>query len=69
LPLALKYAKKNGVIHYYAFVSEKEIMKKGVALIKEICAQEKKKCKVLQAVKVGQHAPYVWRVCYDIKVS
>ena len=69
LPIALKYAKKGGVIHYYAFCGEKEIMKESVERVQEICAREKKKCNIQNVAKVGQHAPYVWRVCYDIKVS
>ncbi len=69
LPLALKYVKKGGTIHYYAFLDEKLIETEGVERIIAICKKLKKKCKVLRAVKVGQHAPYVWRVCYDVKVG
>jgi|SRR3989344_266392 len=68
LPLALKHANKGGTIHYYTFRDEKDIdgeQKK----INEICKSNGRKCTILKCTHVGQHAPRVWRVCYDIKVE
>ncbi len=68
LPLALKYVKKNGVVHYYAFLKDEEV-ENYKKRIKEICGKEKKKCKIMNVVKAGQHAPYVFRVCFDVKIN
>ena len=68
LPLALKYVKKGGVIHYYNFLEEVKIKTEGVGRVKDICRKEKKRCRIMRSVKAGQHAPYVWRVCFDIKI-
>jgi tRNA (guanine37-N1)-methyltransferase len=65
-PLALRHIKKKGTIHYYAFLRENEI-NQHKKKIKKICGDVKKKCRVTW-VKAGQHAPYVFRICYDVKV-
>ena len=67
LPLALKKVKKNGFIHLYAFLDEKDIDKEA-RKIKEICKQNKKKCRILRKVKCGQFSPGVFRVCFDLKI-
>ncbi len=64
LPLAIKYAHKGTVIHYYAFVKEEEIKAYGKK-VEGMC----KRCRVKRKVKCGQHAPRVFRVCYDIEVD
>lgn len=68
LPLALGYVKNGGIIYYYAFLRLDEIndCKKK---IQKICTQNKKRCRILRWTKVGQHAPYVWRVCFDVKIT
>ena len=68
LPLALRKIKGNGIIHFYAFLNEKEIDKEA-RKIRTICERHKKKCRILRKLKCGQHAPYIFRVCFDIKVS
>ncbi|MEK6937193.1 MAG: methyltransferase domain-containing protein [Nanoarchaeota archaeon] len=61
LNLALKKAKKNGIIHLYTFLEEG----------KEKDLKEKlknKKLKILKIVSSGVYAPRINRVCVDIKV-
>lgn len=68
LPLALTKIKKNGIIHLYAFLSEEEIKKEKVK-IRKIIQKEKKSAKILRAVKCGQFAPSVFRVCFDLRIE
>lgn len=67
LPLVLKHVKRGGIVHYYAFFGLEQV-DDSKKKIKGICKQAGKRCRILRWRKVGQHAPYVWRVCYDIKV-
>jgi tRNA (guanine37-N1)-methyltransferase len=67
LGLALKKVKKNGFIHLYDFLSEEEFTA-AAKKIKDICKQNKKKCRILRKVKCGQFSPGVFRVCFDLKV-
>lgn len=68
LPLALKYVKKGGIIHYYCFLEDGLIETEGFTTIKEICMKEKKKCRILRWCASGQQAPRIWRVCFDVKI-
>ena len=68
LGLALKKVKNNGMVHLYDFLSEDEFSG-AVKKIKEICKENKKKCRILRKVKCGQFSPGVFRVCFDIKVN
>ena len=66
LPLALKKAKPGSTIHLYAFLDEKEIpeeKKKIKALTKGY------KTQISKTVKCGQFSPYVFRICFDIKIK
>ncbi len=62
LNLALSVAKKGSTVHMYAFVKAEEFDNLKIRLEKE------HKVKVKQLVKAGEYAPYVWRVCADMKV-
>lgn len=57
LPLAKKYIKKKGIIHFYTFGQEKEI--------KDI--KKRLKFKVKKVVKAGHYAPYTYRLCFDLQ--
>ncbi len=61
----LAVSKKGTVIHFYQFVHEKEFQKRG----KEIVKLFGNKVKVRKINKSGYYAPYVYRVCYDLKVN
>jgi tRNA (guanine37-N1)-methyltransferase len=65
LNLALSKLKKGGVVHLYAFLAEKDIVKEAKH-IKEMCG---KKVRVLRKVKCGQFSPKTFRVCFDLKVN
>jgi tRNA (guanine37-N1)-methyltransferase len=67
LPLALKYSKKDTIIHYYTFLKEEEFEDEKSRLEK-LCKENKKTCKVLQIIKCGQYKPYVFRTCVDIRI-
>ena len=68
LDLALNKVKKNGIIHFYDFLEQKEIPKVAVTKIKNACKSAKKKCRILRTIKCGQYSPYKFRVCVDFKV-
>ena len=68
LDLALKYAKKNGIIHFYDFLHENEF-EKAHEKIKNACEKSKKKFKILNTVKCGQYSPGFYRVCVDFEAN
>ncbi len=65
LDVAVKHLKKEGVIHFYTFAREGEILEKPVALIREKISS----FKVLSVVKCGQYAPRCFRVCVDFTLE
>jgi tRNA (guanine37-N1)-methyltransferase len=67
LPLALTKAKPGTIIHFYSFLEETKINQEAKK-IKKLCSQYKYKIRILRKIKCGQFAPYVYRVCFDIKV-
>lgn len=67
LPLALQKARSGTIIHFYAFLEETKISQEAEK-IKDICRQHKHEVKILRKVFCGQFAPYVFRVCFDLKV-
>ena len=68
LGLALKFIKKNGIVHSYDFLHENEFYKAEEKVI-ESCLKSKKKCKILNTVKCGQYAPGFYRVCADFQAK
>ena len=68
LDIALSKIKKGGIIHLYAFLNEQDIKNEALRF-KQICKDLGYSTRILKKVKCGQHAPYTFRVCYDIKVS
>ena len=67
LPLALKFIKKDGIIHHYAFL-EKDQFTAHAAKVKTICTKAGHSIRILRKVKCGQFSPKTFRVCFDIKV-
>lgn len=67
LPVAFKASKKGTIIHYYDFGREEEFdaIKKKIL---SACKKAKKKCKIIEAVKAGNYAPGVYRVCVDFRI-
>ena len=67
LGLALKFIKKNGIIHFYDFEHEDELYKAGEK-VKKSCEKPKRKFKILKTAKCGQYSPRFYRVCVDFLV-
>lgn len=67
LPEALAVSKKGTIIHFYDFLHE-EKFNEALEKIKKACNKAKKKCKILNIVKCGQHSPRTFRICVDFRV-
>ena len=65
---ALPVVRPGGMIHLYAFLNEKEIDDEGKRIV-NLCEEMGFTLKLDKVVKCGQHAPYTFRVCYDLIVS
>ena len=61
--------KKNGIIHFYDFLHEKDMPDKAWNKVKKVCVFQKRKPKLVNWVKCGQQSPHVYRVCLDVKVD
>jgi len=69
LPLALKYIKHSGIIHFYDFSEESKIPSSTINKIQAACEKSKRKFKILKITKCGQQSPRVYRVCADFQVT
>lgn len=67
LPDALRVAKKNAIIHYYAFAPE-DNLSAPAEHVKAACKAKKRVCVVERVVKAGQSKPREFRVCLDVRV-
>ncbi|MDP3640093.1 MAG: class I SAM-dependent methyltransferase family protein [Nanoarchaeota archaeon] len=67
LDVTLRKAKPGAIVHLYAFLEEKYFAAEAKK-IKEICKQQGHPVRVLRTVPCGQFSPYVFRVCFDLKV-
>lgn len=68
LDVALRSIKKGGIIHYYDFCALEEFPNKIIDKIMKVCARYKKRVKILNSVKCGQHSPGKYRVCVDFRI-
>ena len=64
LNVALRFVRKNGIVHFYDFLHETEIPDVALDKIK----LKVKKYKVLDVVKCGQYSPGKFRICVDFQV-
>jgi len=67
LDVAFKVIKKEGIIHYYGFYQEKDILELK-SLIKSEAKKAKKKIRIQRIKKVGDIGPYRFRWRVDFKV-
>lgn len=67
LPTAFKAAKKGTTIHFYDFEKEGEF-ELAAQKVLDACKKAGKKCKIINIVKAGQHAPRTFRICVDFKI-
>jgi len=67
LSVALKAAKKKGVVHFYDFLHENEFdrAKEKIALA---CGKLKNKYKILRLIKCGHFGPGIYRICVDFRI-
>jgi tRNA G37 N-methylase Trm5 len=67
---ALLMANKGTIIHFYDFLNEAlgEIPSKAIEKIDIACKRNNVQYKVLNHVKCGDQAPYVYRVCVDFEI-
>ncbi|MBT3836567.1 class I SAM-dependent methyltransferase family protein [Candidatus Woesearchaeota archaeon] len=68
LDIALPRLKKDGIIHLYGFLDQKDIDKAAKA-IREKSKNLKYPVRVLRKVKCGQYSPGWFRVCFDLKLK
>jgi len=63
----LSVSKKGTIIHFYDFL---EIGKfdEAIQKIDRACKRRRIKYKILETVKCGQHAPYIYRICVDFEI-
>ena len=64
LDLAIKKTKKNGILHFYIFLNEKDIPKAGKTEIEKYT----KKYRLLKTQKCGKFSPYKYRIRFDFKI-
>lgn len=69
LPEAFMVAKEGTVIHLYDFVDEQEFPKVTVDKIETYAKECGIEYEVLDTVKCGQFAPYIFRVCVDFVIK
>lgn len=67
LDVALRFIKKDGIIHFYAFANEEEGRALKDKLFKR-CSSLGKKVRVLEQRRCGAFKPHVYRVVLDLKV-
>lgn len=67
LPLALSVAKKGAVIHFYDFLEDSSF-DDAEGKVKKACAKKRLKYKPVHLIKCGQHAPHVFRICFDFQI-
>ena len=68
LDIALKYAKKGTIIHFYDFLHIDDF-EQAKQKVRKACKNVKRKCEILDLVKCGQYSPRTYRICVDFKIS
>ncbi len=69
LNVVVKHARKGCIVHYYNVGGEHEgFFGKAISKIKNACAENKRKCRILGKRKVLPYAPRVYSICIDFKL-
>jgi len=68
LNLAFQAIRRKGTIHFYMFLEEKEIPKKGYEIIKKEAEKYNKRIIFKEYNICGQISPRKYRVCFDFQV-
>jgi len=69
LDLALKYIKKNGMIHFYNWGTEDDLFGNVLKILKENARKMKKRYRTINKKKVLKYAPKKWKICLDVLVK
>lgn len=69
LPAALWMAKPGCTIHFHNVYSEKELWKKPVGQVEELCKAFNKTCQITAKKKVKSYSPHKWHVVIDFKAA
>ncbi|MHA1130101.1 MAG: class I SAM-dependent methyltransferase [Candidatus Helarchaeota archaeon] len=70
LDIALELLKKNGVLHFYQFVPEKDYPNQCIENIGEMIEKSSRNLKKLLNIrKVRAYAPYIWHVGIDLLIE
>ncbi len=64
LELASNHIKKNGIIHFYKFLEEKDVKDYNKIIKGKI-----KNFKILKIIKCGNYSPRINKYCFDIQVK
>lgn len=68
LPLAFRYVRKRGTIHYYDFLPAEGLDRAAREIVSSAAKKSEKKIKIRRVVKCGQLAPRAYRVCVDVGI-
>ncbi len=68
LDVAIKATKRDGILHFYDFLTEEEFYRAGEK-VRSVCEKLGRKCAVLRIVKCGRQSPHMYRVCADVKIE
>jgi tRNA (guanine37-N1)-methyltransferase len=68
LDLAFKYTKKGGIVHYYCFGSEQDLVEIKKKIVEE-GKKQNKKVEFLNVCSCGVFSPRVYRFCVDFRVK
>lgn len=68
LDVALTVAKKGTMIHFYDFLHI-DNFSEAHDKIKKGCDDAGLKFKIIDTIKCGQHAPYIYRICVDVQIK
>jgi tRNA G37 N-methylase Trm5 len=64
LDVAVSISKPGTIIHFYTFLEE-GTFNSAVPVVREACERNGYSLVKYDVVKVGQHAPRIWRICVD----
>lgn len=67
LDIALSVAKQGTIIHFYDFLEESKFYL-AHEKIQKACDRCDKRYEILDTIKCGNHAPYVYRICVDFRI-
>lgn len=56
------------IVHFYTFIEE-GAFNKSVQIMREVCERHGFFIKRYDVIKVGQHAPRIWRICVDVELE